>query len=159
MTRDQSKFDVLQSNTHHLIVAMNQLTLVFCLLLWSEVDGAFRDFVVEPEIDSEDSELENNFQDREGALDENLLVSFQSVERDGIVDTQLLLKALMQHAQRLGLSLDELASMSYGEAEDEEAANQLESMSRNQDMMGCNSRDQEMFEYADRPTWRDVIFN
>ncbi|XP_022225112.2 uncharacterized protein LOC111075898 [Drosophila obscura] len=129
------------------------LTLVFGLLLWmAGVDGAFRDFVVGPEDDLEDNALQTDGlqQDPEDYHDEDVLVSFQSVEHDGLVDTELLLKALMQHAQRLGLSLDELANMRYAVEEDNED-NQLD-----QDMLGCNARDQE---YAQRPTWRDVLFN
>jgi len=41
------------------------------------------------------------------------MVSFQDVQHDGIVDTNLLMKAIMQHAKRLGMSLDELGEQSY----------------------------------------------
>jgi len=41
-------------------------------------------------------------------MGEDAMVSFQDVQREGIVDTNLLMKALMQHAHRLGMSLDEL---------------------------------------------------
>lgn len=36
------------------------------------------------------------------------MVSFQDVDHDGIVDTGLLLKALMQQARRMGISLEDL---------------------------------------------------
>ncbi|XP_034653019.1 uncharacterized protein LOC117891596 [Drosophila subobscura] len=137
---------------------MNQLaTLALCLLLAAVVQAAFEDFVVGPETDLADNDLDTELQQLEDEAayedeDEDLLVSFQSVERDGIVDTELLLKALMQHAQRLGLSLDELANM---------GDNLLEAASdQDMDTHGCNARNQEqLLDYAQRPTWRDVIFN
>ncbi|BFG04715.1 uncharacterized protein DMAD_03612 [Drosophila madeirensis] len=135
---------------------MNPLaTLALCLLLGAVVQAAFEDFVVAPETDLADNDLDTELQqlEDEGAYEEeDLLVSFQSVERDGIVDTELLLKALMQHAQRLGLSLEELANM---------GDNLLEAVSdQDVDTHGCNARNQEqLLDYAQRPTWRDVIFN
>ncbi|SPP74742.1 uncharacterized protein LOC117592558 [Drosophila guanche] len=135
---------------------MNQLTtLALCLLLAAVVQAAFEDFVVGPETDLADNDLDTELQqleDEEAYEDEELLVSFQSVERDGIVDTELLLKALMQHAQRLGLSLDELANT---------ADNQLEAVSdQDMDVHGCNARNgEQLLDHAQRPTWRDVIFN
>ncbi|KAH8390318.1 hypothetical protein KR200_011953 [Drosophila serrata] len=147
---------------------MNQLSFVGCLLLCSVVvQGAFQDFVIGPESylgDVEPPVNEDQFLDDDAEQD--VMVSFQDVQRDGVVDTSLLMKALMQHANRLGMSLDELgereskeiahrnlnlnllkAGMNMGE-DDEAFTNQL----------GCSS-DEDEFNYQDRPTWRDVLFN
>ncbi|KAH8285217.1 hypothetical protein KR054_006381 [Drosophila jambulina] len=126
---------------------MNLLTLAVCLLLCSAIQAAFQDFVIGPESylgDIEPPLDEEQFLNEE---EQDLMVSFQDVQRDGVVDTSLLMKALMQHANRLGMSLDELAAMNLG-GEDDAFANQL----------GC-SAGQDEFIYQERPTWRDVLFN
>ncbi|XP_017022303.1 uncharacterized protein [Drosophila kikkawai] len=128
---------------------MNQLIFVGCLLLCSVVQAAFQDFVIGPESylgDIEPPVEEDQLMDEDDA-EQDVMVSFQDVQRHGVVDTNLLLKALMQHANRLGMSLDELAAMNMG-GDDEVYANQL----------GC-SPDQDEFNYQERPTWRDVLFN
>jgi len=97
-------------------------------------------------------------------MGEDAMVSFQDVQREGIVDTNLLMKALMQHAHRLGMSLDELGKQDdilyqkrekkivtahlNMEADEEETMNQL----------GCSSG-QDVIGYQEKPTWRDVLFN
>ncbi|XP_020814843.1 uncharacterized protein LOC110189213 [Drosophila serrata] len=128
---------------------MNQLSFVGCLLLCSMVvQGAFQDFVIGPESylgDVEPPINEDQFLDDDAEQD--VMVSFQDVQRNGVVDTSLLMKALMQHANRLGMSLDELAGLNMG-GDDEAFTNQL----------GCSS-DEDEFNYQDRPTWRDVLFN
>ncbi|KAH8254702.1 hypothetical protein KR032_011767 [Drosophila birchii] len=129
---------------------MNQLTLLGCLLLsTAAVQAAFQDFVIGPESHLGDIEPpvdEERLSDDDAEQD--LMVSFHDVQRDGVVDTNLLMKALMQHASRLGMSLDELAAMNLGEEDEDSFANQL----------GC-SADQDEFNYQERPTWRDVLFN
>ncbi|EDW47851.1 uncharacterized protein LOC6609136 [Drosophila sechellia] len=126
---------------------MNQLTFVSCLLFWSGSQAAFQDFVIGPESYEGGNDVApfgQEFSDEEG---EDIMVSFQDVQHDGIVDSNLLMKALMQHANRLGMSLDELASLNM-QSEDEESMNQL----------GC-SAGQDVFGYPEKPTWRDVLFN
>ncbi|XP_037717594.1 uncharacterized protein LOC119551965 [Drosophila subpulchrella] len=127
---------------------MNQLTFVSCLLLLSSTQAAFQDFVLGPEYYEGDSELvpfEHEYPDED--MGEDTMVSFQDVQREGIVDTNLLMKALMQHAHRLGMSLEELAHLNM-EAEEGESMNQL----------GCSSG-QDVIGYQEKPTWRDVLFN
>ncbi|XP_016946800.1 uncharacterized protein LOC108022424 [Drosophila biarmipes] len=127
---------------------MNHLTLVGCLLLWSGAQAAFQDFVVGPEYYEGDDEmvpLGQEYLEEDGG--EDVMVSFQDAQREGAVDTNLLMKALMQHAKRLGMSLDELAQLNI-EAEEEESMNQL----------GCSSG-QDVFGHQEKPTWRDVLFN
>ncbi|XP_016979711.1 uncharacterized protein LOC108045050 [Drosophila rhopaloa] len=127
---------------------MNQLTFVSCLFLWSTVQAAFQDFVIGPESYEGDHELSTDRQDLfEENLGEDIMISLQDVQHDGIVDTNLLMKAVMQHAKRLGMSLDELANINM-EGEGDESMNQL----------GCSSG-QEVFGYQEKPTWRDVLFN
>ncbi|XP_017068858.1 uncharacterized protein LOC108106380 [Drosophila eugracilis] len=127
---------------------MNQLTFVGCLLLWSGAQAAFQDFVIGPESYDDDNELAPFGEEYpEEEMDEDIMVSFQDVEHDGVVDTNLLMKALIQHAKRLGLSLEELANLNL-ESEEEESMNQL----------GCPSG-QSVLRYEEKPTWRDVLFN
>nr|XP_016928437.1 uncharacterized protein LOC108009004 [Drosophila suzukii] len=127
---------------------MNQLTFFGCLLLWSGTQAAFQDFVVGPEYYEGDNGLvpfEQEYPEED--MGEDAMVSFQDVQREGVVDTNLLMKALMQHAHRLGMSLDELAHLNM-EADEEESMNQL----------GCSSG-QDVIGYQEKPTWRDVLFN
>ncbi|XP_016997974.2 uncharacterized protein [Drosophila takahashii] len=128
---------------------MNQLTFVACLLLLSGSQAAFQDFVIGPEFYEGDKEVAPFGQEypEEEDMDEDVMISFQDVQQEGIVDTNLLMKALMQHAKRLGMSLDELANLNM-ESEEEDSMNQL----------GCPSG-QDVFGYQEKPTWRDVLFN
>ncbi|EDW91018.2 uncharacterized protein LOC6530380 [Drosophila yakuba] len=126
---------------------MNQLTFVSCLLFWSGSQAAFQDFVIGPEAYEDANDVATIGQEFLEEMDEDLMVSFQDVQHDGIVDTNLLMKALMQHANRLGMSLEELATLNM-QQEDEEAMNQP----------GC-STEQDVFGYPEKPTWRDVLFN
>ncbi|KAH8245853.1 hypothetical protein KR038_005449 [Drosophila bunnanda] len=147
---------------------MNQLSLVACLLLCSAMaQGAFQDFVIGPESYLGDVEPPV---DEEQVLDDDpeqdLMVSFQDVQRDVVVDTNLLMKALMQHANRLGMSLDDLGELESNQityininrsllkaglnmGDDDEAFNS---------QLGCSSG-QDEFNHQERPTWRDVLFN
>ncbi|XP_043643405.1 uncharacterized protein LOC122613340 [Drosophila teissieri] len=126
---------------------MNLLTFVSCLLFWSGSQAAFQDFVIGPEAYEGASDVAPFGQEFSEEMDEDLMVSFQDVEHDGIVDTNLLMKALMQHAERLGMSLEELASLNM-QPEEEEAMNQL----------GC-SAGQDVFGYPEKPTWRNLLLN
>ncbi|EDW61384.1 uncharacterized protein [Drosophila virilis] len=128
---------------------MNHSTvfLISCLLLGSNAWAAFRDFVVESEAEQQ-LQLEPNNDIALGcpAEEEQPLISFHDVEQDGIVDTQLLLAALMQHAQRLGMNLEQLAQMQAIGEEDV-----LDSDA------GCSAA--ESLSYRDQPSWYDVFFN
>ncbi|KAH8348216.1 hypothetical protein KR084_005502 [Drosophila pseudotakahashii] len=128
---------------------MNQLTFVACLWLLSGSQAAFQDFVIGPEFYEGDKEVAPFDQEypEEEDMDEDMMISFQDVQREGIVNTDLLMKALMQHAKRLSMSLDELANLNL-EAEEEDSINQL----------GCSSG-QDVYGYQEKPTWRDVLFN
>ncbi|EDV56038.1 uncharacterized protein LOC6549338 [Drosophila erecta] len=126
---------------------MNQLTFVTCLLFWSGSQAAFQDFVIGPESYEDANDVVPFGQDFSEEMDEDSMVSFQDVQHDGYVDTNLLMKALMQHAKRLGMSLEELASLNM-QQEDEESVSEL----------GCSSG-QDVFGYPEKPTWRDVLFN
>ncbi|KAH8401630.1 hypothetical protein KR009_006930 [Drosophila setifemur] len=117
---------------------MNQLIFISWILFWAGVQAAFQDFVIGPESHVGDNEMEVSEQQ-----EEDFLTSFHDVEHDGIVDANLLLKALMQHARRLGMSLDDLANLYM--SDDDEIGHQ-----------GC-SAGQEV--YQERPSWRDVFFN
>ncbi|KAH8333308.1 hypothetical protein KR074_009042 [Drosophila pseudoananassae] len=145
---------------------MNPLAFVSWILFCTAVQAAFQDFVVGPEVSwsfrfyrkilfnivlqshQSNNELELRDESYFGEdAEDDLMVSFQDLEQDGIVDTGLLLKALMQHARRLGLSLDDLANLHL--AEEEEAMNHE---------LGC-SAGPELYSYQKKPTWRDVLFN
>ncbi|XP_017132969.1 uncharacterized protein LOC108149715 [Drosophila elegans] len=127
---------------------MNQLTFVSCLLFWSTVQAAFQDFVIGPGSYEGDNELSTDRKDfYEEDMGEEIMISLQDVQHEGVVDTNLLMKALMQHAKRLGMSLDELANLNM-EGEEGESINQL----------GCSSG-QDGFGFQEKPTWRDVLFN
>ncbi|XP_017061272.1 uncharacterized protein LOC108101446 [Drosophila ficusphila] len=126
---------------------MNQLTFVICLLLCSAAQAAFQDFVIGPEsYEGENEMVSAGHELDDEVMSEEIMVSLQDVQQDGVVDTNLLMKALMQHAKRLGMSLDELANVNI-EAEEDESMNQL----------GCSSG-QEVMGYEEKPTWRDLIF-
>ncbi|XP_030080942.1 uncharacterized protein LOC111600774 [Drosophila hydei] len=117
---------------------MNQsaVLIISCLLLWNNVRAAFKDFIVEPG----DEQLETNTDLSLGcaAEESEQLISYQDVEQDGVIDTQLLLTALMQHAQRLGMSLDQLDALL-------EADN------------GCGAA--ESLSQREQPSWYDVFFS
>ncbi|XP_064544209.1 uncharacterized protein LOC135432436 [Drosophila montana] len=125
---------------------MNHSTvfLISCLLLGSSARAAFKDFVVEPE--AEQFEPNNDIALGCPAEEEQPLISFHDVEQDGIVDTQLLLAALMQHAQRLGMNLEQLAQM--------QAIGQDDVMDSDD---GCSAA--ESLSYREQPSWYDVFFN
>ncbi|EDV37550.1 uncharacterized protein Dana_GF11353 [Drosophila ananassae] len=127
---------------------MNPLAFVSWILFCTGVQAAFQDFVIGPESHQTNNELELADESYFGEdAEEDTMVSFQDVEHDGIVDTGLLLKALMQQARRLGISLEDLANLHL--AEEEEAMNHE---------LGC-SAGSEIYSYRERPTWRDVLFN
>ncbi|XP_030561600.1 uncharacterized protein LOC115763258 [Drosophila novamexicana] len=123
---------------------MNHSTvfLISCLLLGSNARAAFKDFVVEPDAEQPNNGIALGCP----AEDEQPLISFHDVEQDGIVDTQLLLAALMQHAQRLGMNLEQLAQIQAIGEEDV-----LESDA------GCSAA--ESLSYREQPSWYDVFFN
>ncbi|TDG50247.1 hypothetical protein AWZ03_003463 [Drosophila navojoa] len=119
--------------------------IISCLLLWSNARAAFKDFVVEP--GDEQFESKNDLGLGCAAEESEHLISFQDVEQDGVIDTQLLLSALVQHAQRLGVSLDQLAN----QAQTIEADDLLEAE------LGCGSAGS--LSYREQPSWYDVFFS
>ncbi|XP_043866823.1 uncharacterized protein LOC26528040 [Drosophila mojavensis] len=119
--------------------------IISCLLLWSNVRAAFKDFVVEP--GDEQFESNNDFSLGCAAEESEHLISFQDVEQDGVIDTQLLISALVQHAQRLGMSLDQLANQ----------AQTIESDDLLEAELGCGST--ESLSYHEQPSWYDVFFS
>ncbi|KAH8306019.1 hypothetical protein KR018_011195 [Drosophila ironensis] len=126
---------------------MNYLRFLSCILLWSSVQAAFQDFVIGPEHYQGDTNLELREEAYEGEdMGDDELISFHDVQHDGIVDTDLLMKALLQHAKRFGMTLEELANLHI--SEDDEGMNHL----------GCDASP-DLLSYRDRPTWRDVFFH
>lgn len=96
------------------------------------------------------------------------MISFQDVEQDGVIDTQLLISALVQHAQRLGMSLDQLGGYKAlfvnhfnlhtlyikfiaNQAQTIESDDLLEAE------LGCGST--ESLSYHEQPSWYDVFFS
>ncbi|XP_034102012.1 uncharacterized protein LOC117566579 [Drosophila albomicans] len=126
---------------------MNNLALlsICCVAACCYVEAAFEDFVVRS--DSKESVHSNDLAfGCDADNEEHELIASEDMLVDGAADSQLLLRLLMQHAQRLGVSVEQLAkmhSMQEGEPFDSE--------------MGCSAA--EPASYGQEPSWYDVFFN
>ncbi|XP_034475680.1 uncharacterized protein LOC117782757 [Drosophila innubila] len=127
---------------------MYHLTLmtICCLLICCCVEAAFKDFVIGAESKERVNQNDLSFGCEAEEEQEQQLMDLQDMMQEGIGDTQQLLSVLLQHAQRLGLCLEQFAqlhSMEHADPFDAE--------------VGCSAA--ESLSYGEQPSWYDVFFN
>ncbi|XP_030388489.1 uncharacterized protein LOC115634741 [Scaptodrosophila lebanonensis] len=130
---------------------------ICAFILWQSVDAAFKDFVVDGEQENIDN-VPNTFNapdelcpayidHPDGDSSAELHVSFHDVEQDGVVNTNLLVQALMQHVRKLGLELSHLS---------EEDLNEYGANWSGDERQQCYEDDELSYE-AEKPGWPQVI--
>ncbi|EDW02684.1 uncharacterized protein LOC6560766 [Drosophila grimshawi] len=128
--------------------------VINCLLIASSVRAAIEDFMIEVEPEANMVLGEPNNELGWGCpadVDQQPQMSLQDMEYDENVDPQLLLRALMQHAQSLGINLEQLGKYKVQSnlGEDDLFATAPEA--------GCSPTNS--LSYREQPSWYDVFFN